>query len=126
MKRCPRAIAQAATSIVVLTVVALGADLVCPALGQTSGAPASAVSYAGGDGASFAGAILIKGARNESEGVAAERTYVVKFHPDWNPREIDTALMSDNGRDYDLSHFRGRDGAEHVLYFDITEFFGKD
>ena len=126
MKRCPRAIARAAASIVVLTVVASGADLASPALGQPSGAPARAVSYAGGAGASFARAILIKGARNESEGVAAERTYVVKFHPDWNPREIDTALMSDNGRDYDLSRFRGRDGAEHVLYFDITEFFGKD
>jgi hypothetical protein len=126
MKRDPRAIVRAATGIVALAVVASGASVAPAALGQTSRAPTGAVSFAGGDGASLAGAILIKGARNESEGVAAERTYVVKFHPDWNPREIDTALMSDKGRDYDLSRFRGRDGAEHLLYFDVTEFFGKD
>ena len=67
----------------------------------------------------------IKGAANEGEGVAAERTYVVLRHPDWDPREIDTALMEDNGRTYDLSRFRGRDGVQHALYFDISEFFGK-
>jgi hypothetical protein len=125
MKRYPRAIAWAAASIVVLFVPASGAYLARPAFGQTSGVPASAVSYAGGDGGAFASAILIKGARNESEGVAAERIYVVKFHPDWNPGEIDTALLANNGRYYDLSHFRSRDGIEHGLYFDVTEFFGK-
>ena len=126
MKRNPRAIARAAISVIALAVAACGAGFARPALAQTSRTPASAISYAGGDGASFAGAILIKGARSESDGVAAERAYVVKFHADWDPREIDTALMENGGRDYDLSRFRGRDGAEHVLYFDITEFFGKD
>jgi len=126
MMRYPRTAVDAAAAIFALAVAASGVTSARPALAQSSGASATAISYGGGDGASFAQAILIKGARNESDGVAAERTYVVKFHPDWNPREIDTALMSDNGHDYDLSRFRGRDGAEHVLYFDITEFFGKD
>ncbi len=125
MKRCQRTIAWAAASIVVLFVPDSAAYLARSALAQSSGAPTSGVSYAGGDGGSFASAILIKGARNESEGVAAERIYVVKFHPDWDPGEIDTALLANNGRYYDLSHFRSRGGVEHGLYFDVTEFFGK-
>jgi len=126
MNRYPRALAYAATTILAVAVATCGVDITHPALAQSSVASASTVSYAGGDGASFAQAILIKGARSEMEGVAAERAYVVKFHADWDPREVDTALMENGGRDYDLSRYRGRDGAEHVLYFDITEFFGKD
>ena len=126
MNRYPRALAYAAATILAVAVATCGVDITHPALAQSSVASASTVSYAGGDGASFAQAILIKGARSEMEGVAAERAYVVKFHADWDPREVDTALMENGGRDYDLSRYRGRDGAEHVLYFDITEFFGKD
>jgi hypothetical protein len=126
MKRYPRTAVDAAAAILALVVAASGVTFARPALAQSSGASASAVSYGGGDGASFAQAILIKGARSEAEGVAAERSYVVKFHSDWDPREVDTALMENGGRDYDLSRYRGRDGVERVLYFDITEFFGKE
>ena len=126
MKRYPRAGAGAAQSILALVIAASAVTFARPALAQSSGASASAVSYGGGDGASFAQAIVIKGARSEAEGVAAERSYVVKFHADWDSREVDTALMENGGKDYDLSRYCGRDGAEHVLYFDVTEFFGKD
>ena len=126
MKLCPHAIADAAMPILALAVACRASHFAVPALAQSSSASASAVSYAGGDGASFASAIVIKGARSEMEGVAAERAYVVKFHADWDPREVDTALMENGGRDYDLSRYRGRDGAEHALYFDVTAFFGKD
>lgn len=105
--------------------IALGFASGPAAFGQAHAASASKIRFEGGDGSSFATAILIKGAANEGEGVAAERTYVVLRHPDWDPREIDTALMEDNGRTYDLSRFRGRDGVQHALYFDISEFFGK-
>ena len=125
MRLCPRTIALASATLSCFLFPASGARLAPTALAQSSATPVGGISYAGGDGASFASAVLIKGARSESEGVAAERTYVVKFHSDWDPREIYTALMAINGRYYDLSRFRGRDGVEHALYFDVTEFFGK-
>ena len=126
MKRYQRVIAHLAASILAVTAIACGVDLARPAQAESSGASVSAISYGGGDGASFATAIVIKGAHSESEGVAAERAYVVKYHADWDPREVDTALMQNGDRDYDLSRYRGRNGAEHVLYFDVTEFFGKE
>jgi hypothetical protein len=83
----------------------------------------SGISYGGGDGASFATAIVVQGAKNELDGVAAERVYVTRLHPDW--REANSALLNKEGRAYDSNTYRAGDGSEHTLIFDVTSFFGK-
>jgi hypothetical protein len=87
-----------------------------PAFAQT-------ISYAGGDGSSFAAAIVIQGAKGELDGVAAERTYVLKFHPGW--REENSAVLDKESHTYDLNDYRAGDGSKHSLIFDVTGFFGK-
>jgi hypothetical protein len=95
-----------------------------PAAAQTTDAAAAiGVSYGGGDGSSFATAIVINGAKNEFEGVGAEHAYVAKSHPDWT--EGDSALLGREGRLFDLNSYRAADGSEHRLIFDVTNFFGK-
>jgi hypothetical protein len=84
---------------------------------------AQTISYSGGDGSSFAAAIVIQGAKGELDGVAAERTYVLKLHPGW--REENSAVLDKEGRTYDLNDYRAGDGSKHSLIFDVTGFFGK-
>jgi hypothetical protein len=109
---------------------AVAAICVCVTLVDTSAAAQTTdaaapvgVSYGGGDGSSFATAIVINGAKNEFEGVGAEHVYVAKSHPDWT--EQDSALLGKEGRLFDLNSYRAADGSEHKLIFDVTTFFGK-
>jgi len=81
------------------------------------------VGFAGGDGSSFATAIVIEGANDEMEGVGAERTYVASRHKDW--REENSALITKDGRSYDINDYRAADGSKHSLTFDVTGFLGK-
>ena len=83
----------------------------------------AAVSYGGGDGASFATSIIVNDAKNEEEGIIAEHAYVTRFHPDW--REQDTAIVRNQSRYYDKNTYGSEDGSEHTLIFDVTDFFGK-
>ena len=101
--------------------------------GTHTNQPASAVSsspvkfgaivFQGGDGSSIERAVLIKNAKGEEDGVAAESHWVRTVHPGW--RKGDQALLSDKGRSYDRIEYRTPNGETKTLYFDITEFFGK-
>jgi hypothetical protein len=84
---------------------------------------AQTIAYGGGDGASFATAIVVQGAKSEIVGVAAERIYVERAHPDW--RQENSALIKKDGRAFDTNTYRAANGSEHTLIFDITSFFGK-
>jgi hypothetical protein len=98
-----------------LTLVALLAALAPPL------AFAQGVAFSGGDGSSFATAIIIEGAKNELDGVGAERTYVAGRH--W--REENSALITKGDRSYDINDYRAADGSKHTLTFDVTGFLGK-
>jgi hypothetical protein len=100
-----------------LTLVALLAAL-APSLAFAQG-----VAFSGGDGSSFATAIVIEGAKNEMEGIGAERTYVASRHKDW--REENSALITKGDRSYDINEYRAADGSKHTLTFDVTGFLGK-
>ena len=84
---------------------------------------AQGVAFSGGDGSSFATAIIIEGAKNELDGVGAERTYVASRHKDW--REENSALITKGDRSYDINDYRAADGSKHTLTFDVTGFLGK-
>ena len=81
------------------------------------------ITFSGGEGASLESAVVIDGARNEEEGVLAERYWVARRHPGW--RSLRQALLPQDDRRYDLMEFAAPDGSAQTLYFDITGFFGK-
>ena len=79
--------------------------------------------FEGGDGATQETAVVIKGAKNEQEGVDAERKWVNKVHPGW--KKGAQALMNAEGKYYDRIEYTTPSGETQTIYFDITEFFGK-
>jgi len=86
------------------------------------------VIYLGGDGKSPENAVVIKNAKNERNGVAAEYDYIakklgVKF-VDWKPMGQSTITQA--GRKIDLVKIQVIKTDEIIsYYFDISEFYGK-
>lgn len=94
-----------------------------PATQRGSANPATPwISYAGGDGSSLEKAILIKGAKGESDGVQTEYDWLAKYMPGW--QATNQTLITKNGRAYDVLDVT-KSGAKKAVYFDITEYFGK-
>lgn len=92
----------------------------CPALAQD--AAAASVRYSGGDGLTLKKAVVIAGARNVSEGVAAEQEWIRIHYPD--------AVVESKGRivgppHYDVVTLRLASGSRVDLHFDITAFFAE-
>ena len=88
----------------------------------------SEVVYEGGDGKSLENAIVIRNAKNERNGVAAEYAYISKKHgekfTDWKPLEQYTSAQ--NNRRLDVVKVQIIQVSDTILYyFDITDFFGK-
>ena len=81
------------------------------------------ILFMGGDGSSIERAVVIKKAKNEMEGIAAEGKWIKKMHRGW--RKISQALLNKNGKQYDRIKYKTRDGKKVVIFFDITDFFGK-
>ena len=82
----------------------------------------SKVSYSGGDGSSFETAIVVHGA-TEQTGVDAEYNYLAKHYPGYHRGK--QSLTSHEKRNFDILEFTTADGKKMLIYFDITEFFGK-
>ena len=68
-------------------------------------------------------AIVLEGATNTFNGIAAEHAYTRKHYRSWRWRS--QALMSNEGRHYDVIDMIGPKGETKTLYFDITDWFGK-
>lgn len=97
----------------------------------------SKVVYTGGDGTSVENAIVISGAGNERNGIAAEYDYVAKKlgvrFVDWKPGgqgkiagSGDNKKNADNDKKYDVLNFQNILNNETLtFYFDITDFYGK-
>ncbi len=72
-------------------------------------------------------AIVILGAKNDFEAVSAEYKYLEKkfgkLGKDWDL--VKQSLIHDDDKYYDRFHLLFSNGDQKVIYFDITEFFGK-
>jgi hypothetical protein len=80
------------------------------------------VSFAGGDGSSIENAVIIK-APNTITGMRGEYDWIKKNHPDWQLKE--QSVLNSGGRVYDKMAFQTPQGRRVTLFFDITDFFGK-
>jgi hypothetical protein len=84
----------------------------------------SATTYAttASDGSSFEKAIVIK-ADNEIDGVTAEYDWLKSKYPGYKLNL--QKLVMHNDKPYDLLTIITQKGEEKVIYFDISNFFGK-
>jgi hypothetical protein len=110
--------------IVLLLVSVVGCTTSQPSDSENPVAAASTakVSFAGGHGADCADAVVIRGAKNESEGVKAEY--------EWIAREYPGSTRAGQGMGncktiMDVVDITTSDGSKKRIYFDISSFFGK-
>lgn len=90
--------------------------------------PGTDIEYLGGNGSSEKDAVLIHGAHGERDGVDAEYKYLeMVYGPEgerWNRREQSLLDDGGGGRSYDELEI-DLDGKNAVIFFDITEYYGK-
>lgn len=84
---------------------------------------ADLIRFGGGDGKTAEAAVVIQGARNESEGIIAELYWAARALPGW--RKTKQALVRRGGRVYDRILFVSPQSGRQDIYFDVTGFFGK-
>ncbi|HEY1960569.1 MAG TPA: hypothetical protein VGH28_33390 [Polyangiaceae bacterium] len=86
----------------------------------------TSICFEGGQGASKQDAIVIKGARGESDGVAAEYKYLEDLYgPRGQGYTVDgQSLLDDAGKSFDRLDIKVS-GQPKAVYFDITDYFGK-
>ncbi|HML09840.1 MAG TPA: hypothetical protein VK432_03200 [Stellaceae bacterium] len=82
-----------------------------------------AAAQAGAPGSSVANAIVLSGVQNELDGVSAEYAYIRDHLPGCQPTQ--QALIRDGARSYDSIKLTGSGCATQVVFFDITDWFGK-
>jgi hypothetical protein len=96
--------------------------LVITALAGYSNAIA-AIQYSSNDGTSFEKAIVITGAPNDSAGIQAEYQYIRSHFPGATIGY--QRLVTQGTRVFDLLEFLTADHQKRMIFFDITDFFGK-
>jgi hypothetical protein len=74
------------------------------------------------DGSSFAKAIMVK-APTDHAGVDAQHDYIAKHFGKW--RSIGVKSVEHDKRLFDIMRFTTVDGKKHIVYFDITDYYGK-
>ena len=86
------------------------------------------IQYKGGDGLSKEKAIIIHGAENEFEGVDAEYTWLEeKFgEQDINWELILQELIVEESKEYDILRIKFSSGEIKDLWFDISNFYGRE
>jgi len=85
--------------------------------------PEPHVQFSGGDGTDCTRAVVIAGARHETEGVRAERWWVYSKNP--GSRIASQSVSQRDGRDFETIRILTAEGASRAICFDITSFFGK-
>lgn len=90
--------------------------------GAGGGAP-SAVKYEGGDGLSCETRVLVRGAANDQDGVAAEYEWLRRKYPGYTAKG--QTLMECDKHPTDQLAITTAEGRELTIHFDISDFFGK-
>ncbi len=112
------------TAVVLLEAILLAA--LFTAMANAQPAPAS-ITFKGGAGDTPETAVVIAGATNSMQGIAAEYRYLrQKFgreNADWYL--FRQSVVQQGGRIYDRMELRLQDGSPKTVFFDISEFFGK-
>lgn len=85
------------------------------------------IYFQGGTGNSITAPVIIKGAKNHLDGIAAEYIYL---NSHFKTPDVDWKLIKQNTLRYrdkfiDLIEIELADGTKKNIYFDITNFFGK-
>lgn len=85
------------------------------------------IAYEGGPGDTLEQAVIIRGAANHAQGVGAEYRYLEQTFGqrgvDWTlDRQV---LLQVEGRPYDEMRIHLADGTRRVVYFDLSDFFGR-
>jgi hypothetical protein len=90
-----------------------------------SGSPlfAGPVQFVGGDGHSVESAVVIRGAKHEKAGIAAEHWYLSQKFGSWFLKR--QVLVNRKSRVYDRMEITDQNGKQHTVFFDITDFFSK-
>jgi len=82
------------------------------------------IKYKGGNGSSKEQAIIILGADNEFEGVDAECDYL---ESKYGEHEIESQVfIGEADKKYDVLNIKFSDENKKELWFDITDFYGKE
>ncbi len=86
------------------------------------------ITLTGGDGSSVENAIIIKGAKNSSEGIRAEYQYIENIYGQRNKewKFVSQSLLHDKGKSYDKLSIKVVETKKKIdFFFNITSFFGK-
>ena len=82
------------------------------------------IKYKGGTGTSEQEAVVILGAESEFEGVDAEYDYLEDKYEQY---ELISQEFIDKGdKQYDVLNIQLLDGTRKVVWFNISNFYGKD
>jgi hypothetical protein len=113
-----------AATLIFLTALAVGA-----AGARQGAAPVGqqSIRFEGGSGESPANAVIIRGARDNVVGIQAEFRYLRQHFGQRNLkwRLFKQELLQTGDKTFDVITIELADGVKKVIYFDITEFFGK-
>lgn len=86
------------------------------------------IAYLGGDGSVPGRAIVIHGARTHAEGARAEKRYLAHLFgvegTDWQLQR--QSLIVDDTNAFDEITVEKASGETETLYFEVSEFFGKE
>jgi hypothetical protein len=82
------------------------------------------IQYKGGGGSSEQEAVIILGAESELEDVDAEYEYIQSLHTEF---ELDSQTFVEKGnKKYDILTIKLAGGTKKEVWFDITNFYGKE
>lgn len=82
------------------------------------------IQYKGGDGSSIEKAVIILNTKSDVEGVDAEWRYLDSHYKGWHLDE-QTLIFEKDGQ-YDIMTIKLSDGTKKELWFDITNFYGRE
>lgn len=85
--------------------------------------PGPHIEFRGGEGTDCGRAVVIAGARHETEGVRAERWWVYSKNP--GSRIAAQSVSKKDGKDFETIRILTADGRSRAICFDITSFFGR-
>ncbi len=110
------------------TILVLLAGLLIACQTTQSNAPQSkikapqGITYEGGNGSSYAEAVMIQAA-NEDAGIEAEYYWLAQRYPGYKRGQ--QSAIGHEGKMYDLLEITTGKGEKKTVYFDITAFYGK-